>query len=227
MGEAFLVQKYSIVSDTQFAVIAITYPSGSTCTCTNGIVTFSAPDTGGSWLCNISETGTWTVNCTDGTNTKSQSVEITSEGQFESMVLSYQLVLFGDGVLNSDYSLSTTYYISPAIDVSNYSTLEIVGRHCQSPYSANFNACLTTDPSSVTSSNTPASKVTIPYSAAEQTYTIDLSGLSGNMYLGIWFHTSYMKPTLSITDDGKLRAFVDTSTNGSNSYAKFSSIIFK
>ena len=80
-----------------FAAIGVTYPEGSTCTCTNGTKTFTAKNTNGEWAFSIPSTGTWTVSCTDGTNTKSQSVSITKEGQFESVVLSYRQYLFDNG----------------------------------------------------------------------------------------------------------------------------------
>lgn len=84
-----------------FAAIAVTYPAGSTLTCTNGTKTLTAETTDGKHIFAIPETGTWTVTATDGTNTKSQSVSITTEGQLESVTLSYQLILF-DGGDNTD-----------------------------------------------------------------------------------------------------------------------------
>lgn len=80
-----------------FAVIAVTYPEGSVCTCSNGLKTLRAKDAGGSFIFAIPEAGTWTVTCTDGTNTKSESVEITTEGQSVSVELSYGLWLYKDG----------------------------------------------------------------------------------------------------------------------------------
>lgn len=85
-------------SDKLFAAIGVTYPAGSTVTCTNGTKTLKAKTTSGQWVFAIPEAGTWTVTATDGTNTKSQSVSITSEGQLETVTLSYQLVLFDGGI---------------------------------------------------------------------------------------------------------------------------------
>lgn len=79
------------------AYIDVTYPSGSTCTCSNGTTTLTDPNTTGQVIFNIPEAGTWTVSCTDGTNSKSQSVSITTEGQSVSVALSYRLVLFDGG----------------------------------------------------------------------------------------------------------------------------------
>ena len=76
-----------------FAAIGVTYPAGSTLTCTNGSKTLTAKNTSGQWVFAIPEAGTWTVTAMDGTNTKSQSVEINSEGQFENVELSYRTYL--------------------------------------------------------------------------------------------------------------------------------------
>lgn len=80
-----------------FAAIGVTYPEDSVCTCTNGTKTMEAGNTNGQWVFAIPEAGEWTVTSTDGINEKSQSVSITKEGQFESMALSYQLILFDGG----------------------------------------------------------------------------------------------------------------------------------
>lgn len=85
-----------------FAAIGVTYPAGSTLTCTNGTKTLTAKTTSGQWVFAIPEAGTWTVTATQGTNTKSKSVSITSEGQFESVELSYALVLFDGGDNTAD-----------------------------------------------------------------------------------------------------------------------------
>lgn len=74
---------------SSFAFIVATYPSGSTCTCTNGTKTLKAKDTSGSFVFHIPSKGTWTVSCTNGTNTKSTSVSITTEGQRNAVTLSY------------------------------------------------------------------------------------------------------------------------------------------
>ena len=79
-----------------FAVIAATYPEGSVCTCTNGTKTLKARDTSGKALFNV-PLGEWTVSCTDGAETASKTVSITTEGQSESVTLSYELVLFDYG----------------------------------------------------------------------------------------------------------------------------------
>ena len=79
-----------------YAIIAVTYPEGSVCTCTNGTKTLKARDTSGKALFNVT-VGEWTVSCTDGSSTVSKSVTITYEGQVESVSLSYLLWLYNKG----------------------------------------------------------------------------------------------------------------------------------
>lgn len=79
------------------ATINITYPAGSTCTCTNGSTTLTAPNTGGTWACIVPNAGTWTVNSTNGDKSKSADVVITADGQSESVTLQYVTYLFKDG----------------------------------------------------------------------------------------------------------------------------------
>ena len=79
------------------ATINITYPAGSTCTCSDGTTTLSAPDASGAWTCIVPNAGTWTVSSTDGDKSKSADVVITTDGQIESITLLYITYLFKDG----------------------------------------------------------------------------------------------------------------------------------
>lgn len=79
------------------ATINITYPAGSTCTCSDGTTTLSAPDTSGTWACIVPNAGTWTVSSTDGDKSKSADVVIITNGQTESVTLLYITYLFKDG----------------------------------------------------------------------------------------------------------------------------------
>lgn len=83
------------------SIIAVTYPEGSICTCSNGTKTLKARDTSGKALFNVS-TGTWTVSCTDGSETASETVSITAEGQVKAVELSY-VKIYGimRGITNS------------------------------------------------------------------------------------------------------------------------------
>ena len=83
-----------------YAVIGVTYPSGSTVTCTNGSKTLKAKDTSGKALFIIPSAGTWMVKAVQGSKSKSKTVSITAEGQVETVTLSYELVLFNNGVVS-------------------------------------------------------------------------------------------------------------------------------
>jgi len=85
---------YSTVIAFFAATINITYPAGSTCTCSDGTTTLSAPDTSGTWACIVPNAGTWTVTSTSGKETDSKAVTITTDGQSTSVELSYALFLF-------------------------------------------------------------------------------------------------------------------------------------
>lgn len=104
MGECFIVRRGGGggIGSSAFAVIAVTYPAGSTCTCTCGSKVLRAKDTSGSYLFLIPEAGTWTVRCTDGTDTASTAKSITKQYQVEKVELSYRYYLLKDGVQNTD-----------------------------------------------------------------------------------------------------------------------------
>lgn len=95
-----------------YAVIAVTYPAGSTCTCTNGTKTIKAKDTSGSYLFLIPSAGTWTVTATDGTDTANKSIDITRRYQSECVELSYILWLYKDG---NEYPNLTGGWISKGL----------------------------------------------------------------------------------------------------------------
>lgn len=79
------------------ATINVTYPAGSTCTATDGSTTLNAPDTTGMWACIVPNAGTWTVSCTDGTQTASTTATVSAEGEAVNVKLAYDLRLFDNG----------------------------------------------------------------------------------------------------------------------------------
>ena len=78
MGEAFITRRGGGIP---YAVIGVTYPSGSVCTCKSGTLTLTAKDTSGKVLFVIPYAGTWTVKAVKGSQSKSTAVKITTEGQ--------------------------------------------------------------------------------------------------------------------------------------------------
>ena len=102
MGESFITRRGGGIP---YAIIGVTYPEGSVCTCSNGSVTLSAKDTTGKAMFIIPTKGTWTVKAVSGNKTASQAVEITAEGQVETVELSFALQIVKDGVLISGMNL--------------------------------------------------------------------------------------------------------------------------
>ncbi len=72
-----------------YAIIGVTYPEGSVCTCTNGTRTITAKDTSGKALFVIPAAGTWTVKAVKGSQSASKAVSITAEGQVATVTLAY------------------------------------------------------------------------------------------------------------------------------------------
>lgn len=89
--EVGVIADYSITVNFFQGIIETIYPAGSICTCTDGTTTLTAPDTSGSHTFVVPNAGTWTVSCTDGTDTASKDVSITTDGQSESVSLSYYI----------------------------------------------------------------------------------------------------------------------------------------
>ena len=96
MGSCFITRRGGGTSKA-YAVIGVTYPAGSTCTCTDGTKTFTLKNTSGQGIFIIPYAATWTVSCTDGTETASETVGITIEGQSAKIELSYGMLLYKSG----------------------------------------------------------------------------------------------------------------------------------
>lgn len=177
MGDCFITRRGGGTSKA-FAVIGATYPAGSICTCSNGSKTLTTKDTSGKAIFVIPEAGTWTVTATDGTNTKSESVEITSEGQVKTVTLSYELVLLDNtsGGLATGYSLSGKN-ITPAIDLTNYTLATIKGSVIYA-YAANY---YTTWGLRKNSTDDLVASFVLNY---DKNFSIDVSALTGSYFFG-------------------------------------------
>lgn len=62
--------------DTTLGRIIVTAPTGSTVTCSNGTVTKTATESGGTWTFRECAAGTWTVTATQGSNTATATVTV-------------------------------------------------------------------------------------------------------------------------------------------------------
>ena len=76
------------------ATIDVTYPAGATLTCTLDDTVYTAPSTTGRHQFKVHKVGTWTIKATQGAESESKQVSITSSGQSESIELSF-VKIFG------------------------------------------------------------------------------------------------------------------------------------
>ena len=208
---------YVVVIAYFSATINITYPAGSTCTCSDGTTTLSAPDTSGTWACIVPNAGTWTVTSTSGTETDSKAVTITTDGQSTSVELSYALFLFkpnapsdiiageweipGVGTVTAEAELtvkSVNAYghtrilyarTKGQIDLTEYSTLQAT---CKASGGSNTKLEVYSG-SSVVASTAIGTDLT--------TVTVDISALSGLHSIGFGgSHTAYLTITYTATE---------------------------
>lgn len=214
---ATVTADYSVAIPLFAATINITYPAGSTCTCSDGTTTLSAPDTSGTWACIVPNAGTWTVTSTSGAETDSKAVTITTDGQSTSVELSYALFLFkpnapsdiiageweipGNGTVTAEAELtvkSVNAYGNdralPArtkgqIDLTEYSTLQAT---CKASGGSNTKLEVYSG-SSVVASTAIGTDLT--------TVTVDISALSGLHSIGFGGrHTAYLTITYTATE---------------------------
>lgn len=208
---------YSTVIAFFSATINITYPAGSTCTCSDGTTTLSAPDTSGTWACIVPNAGTWTVTSTSGTETDSKAVTITTDGQSTSVELSYALFLFkpnapsdiiageweipGKGTVTAEAELtvkSVNAYgdyktwsarTKGQIDLTEYSTLQAT---CKASGGSRTKLEVYSGSSAVASAAIGADLTTV---------TVDISALSGLHSIGFsGRHSAYETITYTATE---------------------------
>nr|UVX52073.1 MAG: hypothetical protein [Bacteriophage sp.] len=187
------------------ATINITYPAGSTCTCSDGTTTLSAPDTSGTWACIVPNAGTWTVSSTDGDKSKSADVVITTDGQTENITLQYITHLFNNGdtcdAITGGWGIGATSAGSASIsgqqisivayaekifscgpknkiDVSEYKALSVT---VDSIGNGSLSVYLY-----ATSISNPAAKVT---TSTTGTVSLDISSVSGANTVMLSFHS--------------------------------------
>ena len=108
---------YAVTITYFIATINVTYPAGSTCkaTHTDGTV-LNAPDTSGTWALVVGNTGTWTISSTNGSQSDSENVSITNDGQVTSVTLTYFAA-----------TISVTYPANSTCVVTNSSGQSVAG----------------------------------------------------------------------------------------------------
>ncbi len=103
------------------ATITVTFPADSTCTCTKSGETQTAYVSPHTFY--VHSAGTYTITATDGTHTKSDTVTITTDGQSESVTLTY--VPDGSTVLPTD-DIQIWLNCADIYDKTTYTTLSDV-----------------------------------------------------------------------------------------------------
>ena len=208
---------YSTVIAFFAATINITYPAGSTCTCSDGTTALSAPDTSGTWACIVPNAGTWTVTSTSGTETDSKAVTITTDGQSTSVELSYALFLFKPNapsdIIAGEWEMPANSAVTAEaeltvksvnnyngnrdisartkgqVDLTEYSTLQAT---CKASGGSNTKLEVYSG-SSVVASTAIGTDLT--------TVTVDISALSGLHSIGFGGnHTAYLTITYTATE---------------------------
>lgn len=214
---------YALTISYFSATIKVTYPAKSKCVIKNSSGTQVASDTNTgttakTWTATIGATDTYTITATatDGSGkTKSTTVSITADGQVKTATLVYDYIIFSNETgLNSVYSdggggavvkVSTNSsgikiltfpsgggynrmaYLKPSIDLTKYATLKISGYA-----DANRRFCVWNQTPNSNNTGIVAS-ATMSAGSAPSLYTIDVSKLSGNCYLGTEYAISDTK----------------------------------
>ena len=193
------------------ATINVTYPAGSTCTATDGVTTLTAPDTSGTWVCVVGNTGTWTVTATDGEKEKSETVEITTDGQSETIAISYNVFLFkeGTGALvpfkiktetygrveiteSSIYKYHTSnskprsaVFTEEPVDITDFKTVcfDADARNKYGDFADGIGVSQT-EISNGGVANSKGAYTIFTYDSVRRVYSLDVSSLSGLYYIG-------------------------------------------
>lgn len=71
------------------STINITYPPGSTCSCSDGITNFTAPNTSGNWSVIVPRIGLWRITASDGMHNAAHTIEINEDGQTVDIVCEF------------------------------------------------------------------------------------------------------------------------------------------
>lgn len=200
---------YVLSGTNAYAFITVTYPAGSTLTCTSGSTTLNAKTTAGSYVFCVPQAGTWTVKATSGTNTASKSVSITSRWQSESVVLSYATFLFDNGAVvpfskqvstNSTVSIGDTIlfggsgegydrgavaYTTSKIDLTEYNSVVFEGAftHVINSNAARSMVGVTTQTPHPNNGMDKLFAASAYLDVQNKSWSVDISSLTGTYYV--------------------------------------------
>lgn len=209
--------EYTVTIAFFSATIDITYPAGSTCTCSDGTTTLSAPDTSGTWACIVPNAGTWTATSTSGTETDSKAVTITTDGQSTSVELSYALFLFKPNapsdIIAGEWELTGNSTVTAKAEltvksVNNFNSNRIISAHTKgqidlTEYSTLQATCKASGGSDTKLEVYSGSSVVASTAIGTDltTATVDISALSGLHSIGFGGrHTAYLTITYTATE---------------------------
>lgn len=111
-----------------YAFIVVNWPEGSTCQIVRSgdSKTLKAKDTSGYFVFRLPKpitagvAETWTVSCTNGNNSVSKAVSITTEGQREEVFLSYPIYLIRAGALIVTPTLTRAIPVSSSAGIAKF-----------------------------------------------------------------------------------------------------------
>lgn len=212
---------YAITIAFFAATINVTYPSGSTCAITTDLTNYSdiifAGDKSGYWSFTVPYTGTWYVTCFTGDITNPdqiahKAVSITTDGQIESVALSYATYYYNKGDKCTSVTGGWSKNGSGGSLTFNTASMTLVANNWHSPIDAStmnkvslvniktlyfsvksatsystqgyprIGVATTSNPDSSEPSQWVASK-TLSASSAFATVSIDVRSLTGSYYI--------------------------------------------
>ena len=204
------------------ATIQATFPTDCTSvTCTKGDTVFSVPSgslSSGSYTFAIPEAGEWTLECTNGVDTDTETVNVTEEKAYTAL-LGFALILFENGSydpttggwtsitqnkLKLDYTDGDPYMESykdlttnNAVDLSGYNTLNF---HVESAYNR-YHVQVGTSNSKANNTSSMTAYKDIPENkqVTNETISVDISKIN-SAYIKLCVG-SYNKKNCNITVD--------------------------
>lgn len=129
-------------SGNAFAYIGVTYPAGATLTCTDGKRTLRAKDTTGLYVFPVPYAGTWTVTATDGTQTDSRNVTVSTLWEVKTVNLSFstRIIIYNAG--DSGWSQDTVGMLPSGATVGGTATFGEYGIEINVPYTTPSTYCV-------------------------------------------------------------------------------------
>ena len=204
MGEAFFCKRGSgtgKVAVGAAAMLCVKFPPGSTCRCEMGSNTLRAENAPGLAAFALPAAGTWSVTIQNGAQEKSRSVTVPA-GDVKVVAMTYApdelVILSPESGLAAGYSgqegaqmeggtltLPGASYLSPAIDLTDYTAISITAMTTWAP-AQGYHGNLFLDPDQTARSGSGedcALVLSVP-DFELTTYTADISALTGPHYLG-------------------------------------------